>query len=55
MGSDSRLSTLFRLAHLFDTMVVVDPDAFPERLARAGFSDVRVDAVDRAFRFRASA
>jgi len=55
VGSDSRESMLFRLAHLFDTMVVVDPAAFPDRLTRAGFSDVRVDAVDRAFRFSARA
>lgn len=55
VGSDSRESTLFRLAHLFDTMVIVDPDGLPERLARAGFSDVKVDAVKGAFRFRARA
>jgi SAM-dependent methyltransferase len=53
IGSDSRVSTLFRLAHLFDTMVIVDPDAFPGRLARAGFDDVKVSAVPRAFRFQA--
>jgi SAM-dependent methyltransferase len=53
IGSDSRESMLFRLAHLFDTMVVVDPAVLPGRLARAGFSDVHVDAVPRAFRFRA--
>jgi ubiquinone/menaquinone biosynthesis C-methylase UbiE len=53
VGSDSRVSTLFRLAHLFDTMVVVDPDAFSGRLARAGFDEVKVNAVPGAFRFRA--
>lgn len=52
-GSDSRSSALFRLAHLFDTMVLVEPDSFAERLARAGFTDANVDAVPRAFRFRA--
>ena len=55
LGSDSRPSFLFRLAHLFDTMVLVDPDAFAERLARAGFSDPSVDARPMAFRFRARA
>jgi len=55
IGSDSTASTLFRLAHLLDTMVIVDPDTFPDRLARAGFSDVKVDAARGAFRFRARA
>jgi len=53
VGSDSRVSTLFRLAHLFDTMVIVDPDAFPSRLAHAGFDEIKVDSVPRAFRFQA--
>jgi hypothetical protein len=34
-------------------MVVVDADAFPGRLARAGFDQVKVNAVPGAFRFRA--
>ena len=55
IGSDSTASTLFRLAHLLDTMVPVDPDTFPDRLAHAGFSDVKVAAVRGAFRFRARA
>jgi SAM-dependent methyltransferase len=55
VGSDSRQSFLFRLAHIADTMVLVDPDTFAERLARAGFSDANVDATPRAFRFRATA
>jgi len=53
VGSDSLVSTLFRLAHWGDTMVLVDPDSFGGRLERAGFSDVRVVRVDRAFRFQA--
>jgi ubiquinone/menaquinone biosynthesis C-methylase UbiE len=52
-GVDSRYSPRFRMLHLFDTMVVVDPEGFPARLERAGFSEVRVDSNDRAFRFRA--
>jgi len=51
-GSDSTTSLLFRLAHLFDTMVLVDPDIFGERLASAGFVDVEVHRADGAFRFR---
>ena len=53
VGSDSMVSTLFRLAHWGDTMVLVDPDSLGGRLERAGFTDVRVDRVERAFRFQA--
>jgi SAM-dependent methyltransferase len=51
-GSDSRLSLRFRLYHVFDTMVVVDPRGLPARLAAAGFVDVEVETRD-AVRFRA--
>lgn len=54
-GCDSRTSATFRLVHLFDTLVPVDPATFAERLERAGFHDIRVDAEPRAFRFRAVA
>ena len=53
-GTDSLYSRSFRLLHLFDTMVVVDPCTFPERLRNAGFDDVQVDVLKPyAFRFRA--
>lgn len=52
-GSDSRLSLKFRLYHLFDTMVVVDPATLPDRLAAAGFTDIAVQAAPRALRFHA--
>jgi SAM-dependent methyltransferase len=53
-GTDSLYSRSFRLLHLFDTMVVVDPCTFPERLRKAGFDDVQVDVLKPyAFRFRA--
>src|SRR4029077_12251023 len=53
-GTDSLYSRSFRLLHLLDTMVVVDPDTFPERLRKAGFADARVDVLKPyAFRFRA--
>jgi SAM-dependent methyltransferase len=55
VGSDSTTSLVFRLAHLFDTMVLVDPEGFAERLARAGFTDVSVRVGTGAFRFRARA
>ena len=38
-GTDSLYSRSFRLLHLLDTMVVVDPDTFPERLRKAGFAE----------------
>jgi len=53
VGSDSVASTLFRLAHWGDTMVLVDPDTLGGRLERAGFCDVRVERAARAFRFQA--
>ena len=52
-GTDSCYSRVFGLLHLFDTMVVVDPETFPGRLKAAGFEDVHVDLEPRAFRFRA--
>ena len=53
-GSDSRPSPVFRLAHLADTMVLVDPGDFGERLRHAGFADIEVEDARRAFRFRAA-
>jgi len=52
-GSDSTSSFLFKVAHLFDTMELVDPDTFAGRLQRTGFVDVDVQRAERAFRFRA--
>lgn len=53
LGSDSRSSLIFRAAHLFDTMVLVDPDEFGRRLEEAGFGEVRVECRRSAFRFSA--
>jgi ubiquinone/menaquinone biosynthesis C-methylase UbiE len=53
-GSDSTGSLVFRLAHLFDTMVMVDPDSFGSRLEVAGFTDAEVRQAEGAFRFRAT-
>ena len=53
-GSDSRTSTVFRLAHVADTMVLVDPETIAERLADAGFTDVDMQVAKGAFRFRAT-
>lgn len=52
-GCDSRWSLPFHLIHLFDTMVVIDPEGFGERLEVAGFTNVEVEAAPQAFRFRA--
>ena len=53
VGSDSVVSTMFRLAHIGDTMVLVDPDTLGGRLERAGFTDVRIQRAASAFRFQA--
>jgi ubiquinone/menaquinone biosynthesis C-methylase UbiE len=53
-GSDSTTGPLFRLAHAFDTMVLVDPAKFAGRLAAAGFVDPQVQRGRHAFRFRAA-
>lgn len=55
VGSDSTSSLLFRLAHVFDTMVLVDPGGFAARLEGAGFTAVDVRRGSGAFRFRARA
>jgi SAM-dependent methyltransferase len=52
-GVDSVYSRSFRILHLFDTMVVVEPSTFPKRLEAAGFVDVQVETNPYAFRFRA--
>lgn len=54
-GSDSRWGPLFALAHVGDTLHLVDPARFPARLRAAGFTDVHVDPQRHAFRFRATA
>jgi SAM-dependent methyltransferase len=53
-GSDSRLSLRFRLVHIRDTMVVVDPDTLPDRLGHAGLIDTRVELGSRSLRFTAT-
>ncbi|TCO57339.1 methyltransferase family protein [Actinocrispum wychmicini] len=52
-GMDSRVSLRFRVVHLFDTMVVVDPKTLPDRLRAAGFTDIEVTPAVGRFRFRA--
>jgi SAM-dependent methyltransferase len=52
-GTDSRASVLFRLIHLSDTLVVVDPDTLAGRLSSAGFEQIGVDKRRESFRFSA--
>ena len=54
IGSDSRDSRMMRLLHIADTLVPVDPGGFAARLRRAGFRDIEIEPVPRAFRFRAA-
>jgi SAM-dependent methyltransferase len=53
VGSDTLPSRRFRLYHLADTMVVVDPDRLPARLEAAGFDEPLVDTRAGRLRFRA--
>lgn len=53
-GSDSRLSLRFRLLHIGDTMVPVDPAGLPDRLRAAGFHGAEVEPGGRSFRFHAT-
>jgi SAM-dependent methyltransferase len=53
VGTDSTWSRKFQLAHLFDTMVVIDPESFGKRLEAVGFTEVSVKAVKGMFSFRA--
>ena len=53
VGTDSTWSRAFALIHLWDTMVVVDPDGFGARLEAAGFTDVSIRVARSAFSFRA--
>ena len=54
VGIDSRISLRMKIIHWFDTMVIVDPVAFPERLLKAGFTNPRIELRKGAFRFHAA-
>jgi ubiquinone/menaquinone biosynthesis C-methylase UbiE len=55
LGSDSTSSFRFRLFHLFDTCVPVEPDQFTARLESAGLGDVEIEKRPEynTFKFRA--
>jgi len=52
VGTDSQLSLLMKVFHWFDTMVIVDPLVFGERLRTAGFTSPQIELGEGAFRFR---
>ncbi|MCP2261741.1 Methyltransferase domain-containing protein [Streptoalloteichus tenebrarius] len=52
-GADDVHSLGFRLAHLGDTYMPIDPDTLGDRLYRVGFADIRVTLRRGTFRFRA--
>ena len=53
-GADSLPSLGFRMVHLGDTMVMVDPEKLPPRLTAAGFEAVRTKRAPKgAFKFSA--
>ncbi|MBO0851518.1 MAG: class I SAM-dependent methyltransferase [Pseudonocardia sp.] len=52
-GMDSQPSARFRLLHIGDTMMVLDPATLGGRLDRAGFADVSVRPADGALAFLA--
>lgn len=54
VGTDSRMSWRMKMFHWFDTMVIVDPSAFPQRLRNAGFRDPQIELSEGAFRFCAA-
>ena len=54
VGSDSTPSLLWRLVHVADTAVPVDPETLQPRLEAAGFTDVTVNVrKEGGFNFRA--
>jgi ubiquinone/menaquinone biosynthesis C-methylase UbiE len=53
-GTDSiGRGVLFKMFHIGDTLVLVDPDGLPGRLAGAGFEQVRVSTSRQSLRFSA--
>lgn len=52
-GVDSLPSTMMRIIHLCDTMVLVDPATLNHRLESAGFTSIRIEPGTWRFRFSA--
>jgi ubiquinone/menaquinone biosynthesis C-methylase UbiE len=53
-GTDSvGTGALFKLIHVGDTLVLIDPDRWPDRLRSAGLTEPAVKRVNNTFKFRA--
>jgi SAM-dependent methyltransferase len=53
-GTDSiGTGVLFKLIHIGDTLLPLDPGKLPQRLREAGLADPQVERGDGSFRFRA--
>lgn len=53
-GTDSiGTGWLFKLIHVGDTLLTIDPDGLPARLRGAGLDEPEVERANRSFRFRA--
>jgi ubiquinone/menaquinone biosynthesis C-methylase UbiE len=50
LAVDSLPSVLMRIVHLGDTMVLVNPDTAPQRLASVGFQECQVEIGSHRFR-----
>lgn len=53
VGVDNTLNIPFKLLHIGDTLVPVEPATFGARLEAAGFSEVVVDQIPGRFKFQA--
>lgn len=55
LGSDSTTSFRFRLFHVLDTCMPVEPDGLPARLEAAGFGEIQIERRPEynTFKFRA--
>jgi SAM-dependent methyltransferase len=53
VGTDSMPSWLMRIFHVWDTLVLVDPETLLPRLEAAGFKEVIIEVGDMRFRLLA--
>lgn len=53
-GTDSvGTGAVFKLIHIGDTLLPLDPDGLPDRLAAAGLTESAIERADGSYRFRA--
>lgn len=53
VGVDNTLNIPFRMLHIGDTLVPIDPESFGARLEAAGFNGIVVDRIRGRFKFQA--